>query len=324
MDPFWETLLLRNFRILVCIAFSLSSIGLGQGIEIQYNESLDKEGKPMNQKVAKLKREMDAKRRQRTYDRTPEKIKQRVRSDGRPIYDIKHDEEREDTVYSFDHDSKGLYEPKQKQEPLFRKDTFFMQILASICLFLGVSILFHTNATFLEVPKQYIQTSFQEEFEFDQVAIWYEEMFGRPIALLPTQMETVAPGDMDSEEEQLEQFALPATGKIRESFEENGRGIYVETEMEESVEAVKSGLVRFIGEDEEGEWGKVVVVRHYDGGESWYGMLDDIHVNLYDYVDSGEVLASVSPNDEESVGVYYFALKEGDSFIDPIEVITLD
>lgn len=275
----------------------------------------------MNDKVAKLKRKMDAKRKQRTYERKPVKLKHRIRSDGRPVYDIKHDEEREDTMYSFDQ-SRELYKPETKGELFFRRDTFLMQILASICLFLVISILFQTSAASLDGTRQYIRTAFHEEFQFDQVALWYEDMFGRPLALVPPQLDMVAPGDMDGDS--LDQLALPATGTVRESFEENGRGIFVETDLEESVEAVRSGIVRFVGEDEEGEWGRVIVIRHYDGGESWYGMLDDIHVSLYDHVDSGEVLASVSPHNEDNVGVYYFALKEGDSFIDPIEVISID
>lgn len=265
---------------------------------------------------------MDAKRRQRKVKKVPEKPRTRLYGEGYPMWGMKHDEEREDTVYSFD-EAKGIKAPQQDTEPFFRKDAFMMQVLASICLFLIIGILFQTSSPALEGARNYIRTSFQEEFQFDQVALWYEDLFGRPLALVPTQMETVAPGDM--EEEFQDQFALPATGTIKETFDENGRGIFVETNVNESVEAVRSGIVRFIGEDEENDLGKIVIVRHYDGSESWYGMLESIHVNLYDHVDGGEILAQVSTQEtNENIGVYYFALKEGDSFVDPIEVISLD
>ncbi|WP_416151348.1 peptidoglycan DD-metalloendopeptidase family protein [Salipaludibacillus sp. HK11] len=275
----------------------------------------------MADRISKLKKQIEAKRRRRNIQKTPERPRERLRSDGYPMWGIKHDEEREETVYSFD-SSKGLPAPKRKPEPFFRKDIFMMQTLASICLFLIMAIVLQSSTGVLEQPRNYIRSVFETEFEFDRVALWYEDLFGRPLALVPTQMESVAPGDMD--EDLLEQYALPASGIVRETFHENGRGIFVETDVNESVEAVKSGVVRFIGEDEENEWGKVVVIRHYDGGESWYGMLEDIHVNLYDHVDTGEVLAQVSHEEDSAVGVYYFALKEGDSFIDPIEVISVD
>ncbi|WP_280769764.1 M23 family metallopeptidase [Salipaludibacillus daqingensis] len=276
----------------------------------------------MADKLSKLKKEMAAKRRTRNIQKNPVKSKARVRSNDYPMWTMKHDEEREETFYSFD-PSKDFSGSKQKSETFFRKDAFMMQVLASICLFLSIGILLQTTTPVLEEPRNLIRSSFQTEFEFDRVALWYEDLFGRPLALMPVDMESVAPGDMD--ENITDEYALPATGKVRETFHENGTGIFVETEANESVGAVKSGIVRFIGEVEQNDLGKVVVVRHYDGGESWYGMLDDIKVNLYDHVDEGELLAKVSSNDENStVGIYYFALKEGDSFVDPIEVISVD
>ncbi|SER92695.1 M23 family metallopeptidase [Salipaludibacillus aurantiacus] len=276
----------------------------------------------MNHKVTKLKRKMEAKRRQRNIRKVTEQTGERLRGDGPTYWGMKHDEEREDTFYPIEA-GKGLPQDKSSPEPFFRKDTFMMQILASICLFLIVAIILQSNSPALEGPRNYIYTSFQEEFQFDRAAAWYEDLFGRPLALLPDQMETVAPGNMKDNLE--DNYALPATGTVKETFDQNGRGIFVETEAGELIEAVRSGVVRYIGEDEENDWGKIVIVRHYDGGESWYGMLDEIHVSLYDHVDSGEKLARVSSiKDESEVGVYYFALKEGDVFIDPVEVISLD
>jgi len=278
----------------------------------------------MADRLSKLKKEMAAKRRKRNNQKLPEKSKAKIRSNDYPMWGMKHDEEREETVYSFDSArGKEFSGPKRESEPFFRKDAFMMQVLASICLFLTIGILMQSTTPALEQPRNYVRSAFQTEFEFGRVAVWYEDLFGRPLALVPMQMETVAPGDM--EEDIVEQYALPATGKIRETFHENGRGIYVETEPNDPVETIKSGVVSFIGEDQENNWGKVVVVRHYDGGESWYGMLDEIHVNLYDHVNEGELLAEVSSHEEDSsVGVYYFALKEGEAFIDPIEVISVD
>ncbi len=278
----------------------------------------------MNNRVDKLKRRMEAKRRKRRP--VPHRQIARERSSGGPIlpYSWKHEEEREDTLYTFEGKYKDVSSQK-KNEPFFRKDRFIMQILASICLFFVIGILFQSQSSSLEGMRNYVQTSFSEDFQFSTVAGWYEEAFGRPVALLPPQMEVVAPGDYEQERDPADIYALPASGTIRESFEQNGRGIYVETNRGEKVEAVRSGIVRFIGEDEANEWGNVIVIRHYDGGESWYGRLENIPVQLYDHVDSGDFIGEVSPHqEEENLGVYYFALKEGDTFIDPNEVINFD
>ncbi|SDZ03841.1 stage IV sporulation protein FA [Evansella caseinilytica] len=270
----------------------------------------------MKNRVEQLKRKMDARRRMRRQ--SPRRQSLRERGAEMLPYSVKHEEEREETLYSFDN-RRAL--PEVKQEPLFRKDRFMIQVLASICLFFILGILFKSSSPAFEGARQFVQKSFQEDFQFGAAAEWYEETFGRPLALLPPQLDFVAPEDYKDDDV----YALPATGTVRQSFEQNGRGIFVETTADQQVEAARSGEVRFIGEDEAKEWGKVVVIRHYDGGESWYGMLDNISVKLYDHVQKGEVLGNVSPDAENNeIGVYYFALKEGDTFIDPFDVISFD
>ncbi|WP_161524632.1 M23 family metallopeptidase [Alteribacter lacisalsi] len=273
----------------------------------------------MAKRIDKIKRMMDEKRKQRQPGRVREGEKRRDRATV-PWVQSSHDEAREETDF---------YRPKVRRmdeegnpEPLIKKERIMFQVLASVCLLLVTAILFSMPAGQFDQARQFVYNSFNHEFEFTAVAGWYEDQFGRPLALLPPSME-VAPEPEGSELEYAS--ALPATGTIAQSFSQNGRGIYVETDLDETVEAVKSGVIRFVGEDEEQEWGKTVVISHYDGGESWYGMLDNIQVNLYDHVEAGDLVGYVSPaRDNEAIGVYYFALKEGETFVDPIDVIPLD
>ncbi len=261
---------------------------------------------------------MDAKRKRR---QSPGRLREGERQGpASPPWFHRHDESREETDY-YQHRPFS----KDRSEPFFKKEFVLFQVLASVCLMLGIGVLFSLPNGQLDGARQFVHQSFNQEFEFAAVSGWYEEQFGRPLALVPPTLE-VAPAPLEDGESEIDiASALPATGTIAESFEQNGRGIYVETSLEESVEAVRGGTIRFVGEDEAGEWGKTVVVSHYNGGESWYGMLDDIQVNLYDHVEAGDLIGYVSPaEDNESVGVYYFALKEDDIFIDPIDVITLD
>ncbi|WP_026690426.1 M23 family metallopeptidase [Alteribacter aurantiacus] len=268
----------------------------------------------MKKRTSELKKLMEMKRRSRQPGRQREGEKRRERSSYPPWVQTSHDESREDTdFYRPDGRDSG------ESEPIFKKETILFQLLASVCLFLVVAILFSMPSGQFDSARSFVHQSFTQEFEFATVGDWYENQFGRPLALLPPSME-VAPAPEGEDIEYAS--ALPATGTIAESFEQNGRGIYVETDIDEAVEAVRGGVITFLGEDEEQEWGKTVVIRHYDGGESWYGMLDNIQVKLYDHVDAGDLVGYVSPAvDDESVGVYYFALKEGESFVDPIDVI---
>ncbi|MCY8252128.1 stage IV sporulation protein FA, partial [Bacillus inaquosorum] len=48
-----------------------------------------------------------------------------------------------------------------------------------------------------------------------------------------------------------------------------------------------------------------------------------VDVALYDFVDKGKKLGSIKLDDHNK-GVYYFAMKDGDKFIDPIQVISFE
>lgn len=277
----------------------------------------------MRNRVDILRKKMDEKRRKRKHSPRQQVVRERDRGDRAldlSPYAIRHDHDREDYYSSYDNRQAVPYE---KDEAFFSKDRFLMQVLASICLFFSIGIVLQSQSTALDGVRGFVERSFHEDFQFSAVAGWYEDAFGRPLALLPPDMHVVAPGDMNEEEPDV--YALPATGTIRQSFEQNGRGIYVETSLDRPVQASLNGIVTFVGEDEAGEWGKVIQIRHNDGKESWYGMLDNISVQIHDQVESGDKLGYVSPHqDLEGIGVYYFALREGDTFIDPVEVIGLD
>ena len=53
----------------------------------------------------------------------------------------------------------------------------------------------------------------------------------------------------------------------------------------------KSGVVIYIGEKE--ELGSTVIVNSDNGINYWYSNIENISVNLYDYIDSGKIIGSV-------------------------------
>lgn len=261
----------------------------------------------MADRVDKLRRKIQARRR-----KINSSLGKRERS--QPHYFPSHNEFRDEPDFYYAAD-KGIGEPEEK---FIRKDILIFQILASICLFLIVGIIFKTGASQFEGARQFVQNSYQQEFQFETVAHWYEDQFGKPLALLPTTNNLA----LDNFEDQEMNFvyAVPAVGRVTKSFDQDGKGVIVETTSNSSVEAAKGGMVRFVAEEE--KLGKTVIIAHYDGGESWYAMLDKVEVNLYDHVEAGNKIGTVSLKDEK--GSYYFALKEGETFINPIDVISFE
>lgn len=268
-----------------------------------------KEGEAMANRVDKIRRKLESRRRE---------IQGRSRQKERsaPMVFQRHDEARDEPdFYLYTDNKKGT-----EQEKWLEKDRFMLRSMISVVLFLVIAIMYKTGMPQLEGARQVVHDTFQHEFEFAVVEEWYQNQFGRPLALLPMQSE-VALEDVDNQNPQLV-YAVPASGSITQSFEQNGTGILVETEAEAPVESVKAGYVFYIGEQD--NLGRMVGIQHSDGSESWYGMLQEVNVKLYDTVEAGKILGKVTSSNEAGKGIYYFALKQGEVYIDPIEVIQFD
>lgn len=205
-----------------------------------------------------------------------------------------------------DGSSKGFH-------PLFRSDLFMLKLLIASCLVLITAIIYKNNQPPFQKAQQTVQNIMETEFQFAAVSKWYEERFGNPIALF-------SPSETKHDSNQAPQYAVPAVGRVLESFQDNGQGITVETTNKE-VEAMDEGMVIEVRKME--ETGLTVVLQHADGTETWYGNLKEIDVALYDFVEMGKTIGQVKQNDGEQ-GTYYFAIKKGDQFIDPNQVISFE
>jgi len=203
--------------------------------------------------------------------------------------------------------------PSSQLHPLFNKDTFLLKMLISAILVLIVAILFQTPSGKLEPAREAIIKVMEEEFQFASVSKWYEELFGMPLTLFPF-------GTDGKQKNQGRAYALPASAKILEDFNSETGGVLIQTDPKEEVIALQEGVVLFAGTKE--PYGKIVILQHPDNTETWYGQLGEIYVSNYDQVKTGEVIGQVS--NKGNSGEFYFAIKEGETFIDPIQVIKFE
>ncbi|MFJ7727097.1 peptidoglycan DD-metalloendopeptidase family protein [Neobacillus sp. NPDC097160] len=205
--------------------------------------------------------------------------------------------------------------------PLFKKEVFFFKILASVLLFLTVAILFRNHTVTFEPVRDFVVKQMDTDFKFATVSNWYEDKFGKPLALLPFSEDDQAGKKSVVKETN---FSVPAMGKILENFEKNGQGIMIETGKGAAVQSIDDGFVTFVGVKD--GLGKTVIIQHPDNSETWYGNLEEIKVNKYDHIDKRAVVGTVSTStgEDKTKGKYYFAIKKDDDFIDPIQVIRFE
>lgn len=235
----------------------------------------------------------------------------------RTAYPLPKDEERYGETPFYD------YEPgSNSKHPVFRTEFIILQVLLAVCLFLIVGILFKDPSPRWEKARTFVSKTMEKEFQFAAVMDWYENQFGKPVALLPETNKEQIPNQIDQNEDVQHVYAVPAAGRVLEPFSKDRQGIMVETGRDSFVEAIDDGIIIDVSVKE--EIGKTVVIQHSDGSETWYGNLNSINVKLYDFVKSRTQLGQVTNTEDGQAGTFYFAIKEGDSFIDPIQVINFD
>lgn len=226
----------------------------------------------------------------------------------------------DDERYGFNQTiSYGGGEHDEEMHPLFKKQIFLFKILASIFMFLVIAILFRNHSATLDPVRYMINKSMDKEFQFASVANWYETKFGKPLVLLP-----FTESEQQAEKLPNKEYSVPASGRVVENFVKNGQGVMIETGKGTQVKAINEGMVLFAGIKE--GLGKTVIIQHSDKTESWYGDLGEIKVNSYVYIEKGKEVGTVSTSggENKTKGSYYFALKKGDNFVDPIKVIRFD
>lgn len=149
---------------------------------------------------------------------------------------------------------------------LFR---FFITCILTLNILINIK----SDSSFKE---KFYQLVYEENFSLAQFNFLYKKYFGDLIPFNPlpsTEMVFNEKITYDSKKEYLE-------------------GISLSVSDEYLVPVIDNGLIVFVGEKE--GYGNVVIIEQEDGVECWYGNLESINVELYDYVEKGSLLGNVS------------------------------
>lgn len=217
--------------------------------------------------------------------------------------------------------SPGTGKDRRRSVSLARR--LLIQSLISALLFSSVYWIEQNKNARLLPAKQSIVTALTQEFQFTAVSDWYEKNLGQPISFLPDLLNgnkgnQTASGSSSNSKNGA--FAEPVTGQLQDHFNKQTNGITVSTSPNSTVEAAKDGLVVFVGQ--KSKIGKTVIIQHQNSDESWYGELNQVNVKVYDFVKQGQKIGTTGGSGKR--GTFYFALKKGQKFIDPIQVMSFD
>lgn len=255
----------------------------------------------MDKKIKSVRKSIKERKKIRHVDRLAEGLPR--------FHESITDEERHGLPRDYISDSHKPIKERNKESFPF---TYFYQLLGSFILFFGTFFVVKGEAPYLDKPKQFATTAFQEHFPFATVYDWYVEHLGRPLALVPEA------NQVPSSTNDL--YESPLHGEVVESFRTNGTGIQIMPKEESSVRAVNNGVVIFAGSRPHTD--NTIIIQHPDRTVTTYGKLNKIDVHLFQIINKHDVIGRIDLTEAEET--LFFSIEERSGFIDPAEVINVD
>ncbi|WP_054753431.1 M23 family metallopeptidase [Piscibacillus salipiscarius] len=116
--------------------------------------------------------------------------------------------------------------------------------------------------------------------------------------------------------------SIPVSGVQVDHVKDYEDGIYIEVTEPKNIYPLDRGTVLFAGKKD--ETGNTVIIQHEDGRKSVYGNLKTIDVFHYQFVSPGQTIGKIEPDELVGYSNMYFAVKEGNQFVDPTQFILGD
>ena len=154
-----------------------------------------------------------------------------------------------------------------KNKILSKYLTIFM---LAIIFFLASIIFTNVSDKNLLLYKEYVLT---ESLPFTKIKGWYEDLFGE---VLPKNDNTQTVFDGKLVYKEISDYL-------------DGERLTISSKS--LVNSLASGVVVFSGEKE--GYGNTVIIQGIDGADIWYGNLENVSINLYDYIEANTVIGNV-------------------------------
>jgi murein DD-endopeptidase MepM/ murein hydrolase activator NlpD len=118
-------------------------------------------------------------------------------------------------------------------------------------------------------------------------------------------------------------FTLPVYGKLFRGFTYSHKGLDIKLNKGDSVKAAFDGVVRY-AKYNRGGFGNLVIIRHYNGLETYYGHLSRILVKVNEVVKSGDQIALGGSSGRSRGPHLHFEVRYKDIPLDPLRMIDFD
>lgn len=198
-----------------------------------------------------------------------------------------------------------------------------IKVLVSALLFGAIWGIFQVSTPWTVKARGFIAQALSEEINFGAVAVWYEETFHGAPSFIPIF------GSSDNTATKVNTsnvLYIPIQGKIVAPFTEDTKGVRIAAVTESggnvAIRSMDAGLIKEVSQ--ESKEGISVTIQHANQTVSVYSGLQEAAVKQNDWVQGGQQIGVLSASDEGASSQLYFAIKKGNQYIDPTEVISFD
>jgi LysM repeat protein len=118
-------------------------------------------------------------------------------------------------------------------------------------------------------------------------------------------------------------FVLPVYGKLFRGFNYVHKGLDIDLNKGDTVRAAFDGVVRY-AKYNRGGFGNLVIVRHYNGIETYYAHLSKLKVHVNQVVKAGDLIGLGGSTGRSRAAHLHFEVRYKDVPIDPLKMIDFD
>lgn len=211
---------------------------------------------------------------------------------------------------------------REERGPSFLS-SFKWRLMISCLLFGAVWAVFRWDIPYAAESRLFIADTLSHDMDMEAAAKWYTKHFGGAPSFLPTFGEEQTSSQVVNSSGHR---VAPLTGMVVQSFAVSLKGIEVVPNRDKTypvqVKSIDAGRVLEVTQQPQS--GTTIVIRHTGGLTAVYGKVTGTQLHADDWVQKGEVIGLMPVGANGEISTLYFAVKQGDRYIDPAEVVTFD
>jgi len=189
----------------------------------------------------------------------------------------------------------------------------------SAALFGGIWAMFENDYPWTAKGQAFVSEAMSSEIDFASVASWYNDMFAGSPSFIPIFGGSSGQAALvDGQPKGPVVSPLEGATVVR-TFADLLNGVELAGDPEAPVAAAETGRVIQVSAQ-----GDSVLIQHANERTTIYGKLAAVNVTVNDWVEAGQTIGKLQPAGRDGHSFLYFAVKQKDRYMDPLDVIPID